>query len=88
MGGGPSIPITEVVEVYRALEAFPIVSLYGTKSWAEDFAEMAAFLYLTENMQLDYRITVWQEGVPVYTLEPMSSPLVQERADILGSLFF
>jgi len=88
MGEGPSIPISEAEEVYRSLESLPIASLYGTKSWAEDFAEMMTFLYLTEHMQIGYRIVIKQDWEEYNSWEPMLSPKVQKRADILRPLFF
>ena len=69
----------EAVGIYRNLARTPFVSLYGTLNWAEDFAELTAFHYLTETLGQPYRITVHGSKGETFAFSPMSSKAVRER---------
>lgn len=58
LGGGPYIPMDRTPALYEGLEAGPFVSLYGSKSWAEDFAELTAYYLIVRKLGQPYRITV------------------------------
>ncbi|MBI4802156.1 MAG: hypothetical protein HY796_06495 [Elusimicrobia bacterium] len=83
LGGGPKLAFSEAPELYRGLAGSPFVSLYGSKSWAEDFAELAAFDMITRTLGQPYKITL---SVPVarpLVFEPMRSSKALIRAEKL-----
>lgn len=58
LGGGPRLPIAGAPRLYAGLEGSPFVSLYGSKSWAEDLAELTAYGLIVRRLGQPYRITV------------------------------
>ena len=80
---GPRIEITDAAKVYRALEKSPFVSLHSSFNWAEDFAEYVTFLYMTQHLNLDYRIVIRRNDGAIYRYEPMSSERVIARSGLL-----
>jgi len=87
LGGGPKIPIKSAPALYKWLLGSPFVSLYATKSWAEDFAELATFNMLTQELGQPYRIILTAPGAEPAVFEPMRSPKVLSRAEkIMGVL--
>lgn len=81
-GDGPKLRADEAVAVYRALQATPFVSLYATKNWAEDFADLFAFFSLTGQLGCPYRINV-EHGATRFSYEPLAQPLVKQRYQIV-----
>lgn len=58
LGGGPKIPVAEAPGIYKGLLASPFASLYGSKSWAEDLAELTAYGLIARKLGQPYKITV------------------------------
>jgi hypothetical protein len=86
MNGGPAIPASEARQVYQALMNTPFPSLYSTRSWAEDAAELFTFYHLTRVLKQPYAIRV--AGQSPMTIEPMKAGKVLSRAQSLyGSLY-
>ena len=79
-GGGPKIPLADAGGVYAGLAGSPFVSLYGAKSWAEDFAELTAYGLITGRLGQPYRITLTGPRGVKKTVEPLKSPAVARRA--------
>lgn len=79
-GGGPKIPLADADGVYAGLAGSPFVSLYGAKSWAEDFAELTAYGLITGRLGQPYRITVTGPGGVKNTVEPLKNPAAARRA--------
>ncbi|PKM97057.1 MAG: hypothetical protein CVU79_10415 [Elusimicrobia bacterium HGW-Elusimicrobia-3] len=79
-GGGPKIPLADADGVYAGLAGSPFVSLYGAKSWAEDFAELTAYGLITGRLGQPYRITVTGPLGVKKTAEPLKNPAVARRA--------
>jgi hypothetical protein len=73
------VDIADAPAVYGALATTPFPSLYATSSAHEYIAELAAYSMLTLRLHQPYKITVYLHGVPVYTSEPMSNPLVKAQ---------
>lgn len=61
-GGGPRIEITEAAGAHKLLAASPFVSLYGAKSWAEDFAELVSFGLIAGRLGQPYRVVFEAPG--------------------------
>jgi hypothetical protein len=80
LGGGPKLTLAEAPGVYKGLAASPFVSLYGSKSWAEDFAELTAYYLITVKLGQPYAITVAGPGLKTIRLEPMTGPAAARAA--------
>lgn len=74
---GPNLDAAQAPKVYRQLKGSPFVSLYGSRSWAEDASELFFFHHLTQTLGRPYRI-IYRGASEV--LEPMSNQRVRSRA--------
>ncbi len=70
LGGAPKIPLAAAPALYEGLLGSPFVSLYGSKSMAEDFAELTAYSLIVRKLGQPYRITVTGPAGEIVT-EPM-----------------
>ena len=87
LGGGPKINVTDAVMLYKQLAKTPFVSLYGSLSWAEDFAELITFYHLTEKLHQPYEIKCYEKGKLVYSYSPMNSLKVQQRLHTIKNIY-
>ena len=81
LGGGPKLAFSEAAGLYRGLAGSPFSSLYGSKSWAEDFAELTAFDMITQKLGQPYKITLSVPGAKSLVFEPMRSSSALIRAE-------
>lgn len=87
LNGGPKIPVKYAAAVYKWLIGSPFASLYGSKSWGEDFAELATFNMITQELGQPYKIRVAARGAKPLVIEPMRSREVMSRVEtIMGML--
>ncbi len=86
-GGGPKINISDSGNVYKQLSQTPFVSIYGSKSWAEDLAEFLAFYHLTQKLNQPYTITVYKGNNPIHSYKPMESAKIKERSLIMEQFY-
>jgi hypothetical protein len=70
-GGGPKIELSDAYGAYSGLAGSPFVSLYGAKSWAEDFAELTAYGLITGRLGQPYRVTLSMKGAKSRAFEPL-----------------
>ncbi|MFA6030525.1 MAG: hypothetical protein WC969_11775 [Elusimicrobiota bacterium] len=75
----PLIAPSQAPRLYRGFAGSPFASLYGSRTWAEDAAELVVFQHLTGKLRLPYAIVVG-EGKEALRIEPMRSPKVRRRA--------
>jgi hypothetical protein len=75
----PELEAAQAPRVYEDLAKSPFVSLYATRNWADDAAELFVFQHLTQTLGRPYRIMVRGKGGSE-AIEPMKSPRVRERA--------
>ncbi|MFC1725283.1 hypothetical protein ACFL4T_06625 [candidate division KSB1 bacterium] len=87
IGGGPKINISDAESVYKQLFNSPFISLYGSMSWAEDFAELVTFYHLTAKLKQPCMIKFYKGQELLYNLDPSQSPNVQKRIKSLQSLY-
>ena len=87
MGGGPKINIGDACSVYGQLAETPFASLYGSTSWAEDFADTVMFYHLTQVLGQPYEIRLTKKSGHVRVFEPMESSRVRERFPVMQSLY-
>jgi hypothetical protein len=88
LGDRPKLANTQMDQVYEALAHTPFASLYGSTSWAEDFAEFVTFYYLVHGLGAHYSIDVMRGGVTVLTYPPMDSLIVAQRAALIDPALF
>jgi hypothetical protein len=79
LSGGPRLHLSQAPAVYKDLESSPFVSLYGTMSWLEDFAEYCTWHYLTAVLGQPYRIVLRAGDTVVFDDEPMKRAKVVAR---------
>ncbi|MDA8132942.1 MAG: hypothetical protein M0011_15680 [Elusimicrobia bacterium] len=82
LNGGPRIGFEDAAALYENLTRGPFASLYGSTSWAEDFAELATFHLLTTKLGQPYRIILTGPGVS-RVFEPMKTVNVMQRAALV-----
>jgi hypothetical protein len=86
VGRKPTIHFAEADALYKDLSRTPFSSLYGSRNWAEDFAEYITWYYLTQVLHQPYKIEVQYSDEIEYIYSPMESLLVLKRAESIGSL--
>ncbi|MCX5785114.1 MAG: hypothetical protein NTX59_05455 [Elusimicrobia bacterium] len=74
LGGGPKLEMYGVPAMYRELTFSPFISLYGSKSWAEDLAELASFAFITQKLGQPYSIGLTGFGPGPEVFYPMKGP--------------
>jgi len=79
LNNGPKINISDVKTVYNGLSKTRLVSLYSSKSWAEDSAEFMAFSYFVRELNQPYVITLFDGKKKIYSYEPMKNKQVANR---------
>ena len=82
-GLGPAQKKSLAPEIYRSLQKTPFVSLYGSQSWAEDFAEAFTFFYLAKYLDVNMQVKIidaeTNEELLIY--KPTQNPLLAGRFD-------
>lgn len=73
--GGPKLDAADAPKLCAGLASSPFVSLYGSRSWAEDAADLFVAWHLTRDLGRPYRYAC---GGKVF--EPMKDPRVAARA--------
>ena len=68
-----------MLPVFESLKKTGFVSLYGAKTWTEDFAEISAFYFMKNILKIDYKINIYNRNSIVYEYEPMKSERVRTR---------
>jgi hypothetical protein len=83
----PKISNKNCIELYRQLSATPFVSVYGSLSWTEDFADFVSFYHLTNKLKQPYVIRVIKGNTQIYSYEPMKSEDVKGRISDITSIY-
>ncbi len=84
---GEVLPIARADAVYAALRRTPFASLYGSSNWHDDVAETVAWYHLTQRLNHPYRIVLRDAGKEIAAYEPMQSPLVRGRFDLMARFY-
>jgi hypothetical protein len=82
--GGPYIDCTEAENIYNQLIKSPFCSLYSCMSWAEDYAELVTWFYLTEVLGQPYTIKI-NSSDGLKSFSPLKNEQVIERFEIAKS---
>ena len=72
--------------IYESLKNTPFASIYGSKTWAEDFAESFTWYYLKNFYDIDYITTLLFNEEPLLTYNPNDNELVKARYKILEEI--
>ncbi len=83
----PKIEISDAVRIYEQLLETPFASLYGSMSWAEDFAEFVTFYHLTQVLGQPYEIRYSENQGQIRTFRPMESAKVKERFFLMRDFY-
>lgn len=87
LSGGPKIAASRAVELYRVFSASPFATLYGSQSWAEDFADTFMAYHLAKKLREPYVVSVEKEGRTLFRYSPLESPRVKARLGYLEKLY-
>jgi len=87
LNNGPHLKQSDISGIYKDLSNSPFVSLYGSLSWAEDFAELMTWYHITEKMGLPYEINLYKDNNLLSTYKPMNSPLVKSRINFIQKIY-
>ena len=74
--GAPELDAAEAPAACAQLAASPFTSFYGSRSWAEDAAELFVARHLTRDLGRPYRLRCGGK-----TFEPMANPATAQRAE-------
>ena len=85
-GLGKRLPLSLALEQYSALAKTPFSSMYGAGSWAEDFAETAAWTWLREKLGIAYSVAISRPGAEEIRFTEGEARTSMARADALGDI--
>jgi hypothetical protein len=85
-GLGDKIDIGYAVNVFTSLKNTPFNSLYGSKTWAEDFAESFTWYYLNKYYGINYITTLMEDEKPIIIYNPNNNELIKRRYKILAEI--
>jgi hypothetical protein len=85
-GLGKRLPLSLAPEQYAALARTPFASLYASGSWAEDFAEAAAWTWLGERLGVEYSVSISRGGREELRFQPGASATSKAREDALRDI--
>ena len=86
LDGGTRVKLAEAPRIYEALRAGPFVSLYASTNWADDFADLYTYKYLTEKLGQPYEVSVFRGDVALVRYLPLLTEKVRARSLALPSL--
>jgi len=84
-GLGEKIDKKSAVKVFTLLKHTPFNSLYGSKTWAEDFAESFTWYYLNNYYSISY-ITTIEDKNHLIIYDPNENELVKRRYKIFEEI--
>jgi hypothetical protein len=85
-GLGEKLPLPVAAEQYEALARTPFASMYGAASWAEDFAEAAAWTWLRDELGIAYSVVVRIPGKRELVFEPGKAKTSMAREDAIRAV--
>ncbi|MFA6449741.1 MAG: hypothetical protein WCX65_09750 [bacterium] len=66
---GPKLNMSEAPELYTRMLESPFVSLYGSMSWMEDFAEYSAMYMSVKKLNRPWALTIKKDGKTVFEMK-------------------
>ena len=83
---GEKINISNAKMIYSGLKNTPFSSLYGSMTWAEDFAEAFTWYFLQENFNIEYITTIKENENIIVTFNSNVNQLAESRYRILEQI--
>ncbi len=83
-GLGKKLPLSAALEQYKALAKTPFFSFYGSGSWAEDFAEAAAWTWLGRKLGISYSVSISAPGGEGIVFKPGAAMTSKGRENAIG----
>ena len=85
-GLGEKIDKKNAAMIFTSLKNTPFNSLYGSKTWAEDFAESFTWYYLNEYYDTNYITIIMKDEKPLIIYDPKDNELVKRRYEIFEEI--
>ena len=85
-GLGEKIDKKNAARIFTLLKNTPFNSLYGSKTWAEDFAESFTWYYLSEYYNTNYITIIMEDEKPIIIYDPNDNELVKRRYEIFEEI--
>jgi hypothetical protein len=85
-GLGDKIDKGYAADIFTSLKNTPFNSLYGSKTWAEDFAESFTWYYLNKRYNINYTTRLMENGKTLLFYNPNENGLVKERDKIFEEI--
>jgi hypothetical protein len=86
-GFGYTLDRIRALDIYKDLKNTPFVSIYGSGTWAEDFAEAFTWAYLKEKFDVTYTVEISVNDEIMLTFSPLQNVHFQNRMRYLRELF-
>ncbi|MDB6095239.1 MAG: putative secreted protein [Verrucomicrobia bacterium] len=86
LGGGTKVKLSDAPAIYRTLQHGPFVSIYASTNWADDFADLFTYTYLTHKLGQPYELTIKQGETFVFRYSPIEGEGVRARLPVLNGL--
>lgn len=86
-GGGPKLELKYAEAVYKDLTRTPFVSIYASKSWAEDYADSAFWYLYTMKLKQPFSVAILSNDSVLYEFKPEESPPVLSRLGTFRTFF-
>jgi hypothetical protein len=77
---------SHAIPLYSHLAKSPFSSLYGSLSWAEDFAETFTWYYLKTKLGISYKVTVQKDGKTVASFAPDKDEVLPDRYRLFAGI--
>jgi hypothetical protein len=74
------------IDIYQALKRTPFSSIYGSKTWAEDFAEGFTWWYMNKYFNMNYKTYIFYDNNLVLIYNPNENELANHRYMIFEAL--
>jgi hypothetical protein len=74
------------IEIYQSLKNTPFSSVYGSKTWAEDFAESFTWWYLNKYFDIEYNTEILDGKIILVHYNPLNNELVKKRYKIFEGI--
>ena len=83
---GEKINKKYAIDIYQAFIKTPFCSIYGSKNWAEDFAEGFTWWYLHKYFNINYITNIFDGENLLIIYDPNENELVKARYEIFETI--
>ena len=83
----PYVNGSKIIGYYLKLKESPFVTIYSTKAWYEDFADLATYYHISEKLGSTITVEVEEDSKRILIFNPMKSKLVKLRLGIMEQFY-